>query len=241
MNQEPIIEGWAIPIRTKKEYIALYPDQQNIEGPSDPSRYADHTYVVFHNPETRWGCFGRDQGGTKLVSDRGHFKNADQASEPSGQAGIIYGITGVCHQAANRILKGAGSLKLVRDAKGYWASHFMYGAYGIGGGFEMEFENLANMDELKKVQGYDKALLLNKIDVQFAIKNKLNNPLEEAKVLQLAKILTEHKYEIQYHFSVFNIDYNRLINNLMKRFGTVLSDREYEDLFDFPKGQYVIF
>jgi len=44
---------------------------------------------------------------------------------------LRYGVTGVCHQAANRILRPAGIS--VAGAQGYGASVFLYGQYGRGG------------------------------------------------------------------------------------------------------------
>ncbi len=46
-------------------------------------------------------------------------------------AGLRYGISGVCHQAANRILRPFGVT--VAGVKGYGASIFLYGQYGRGG------------------------------------------------------------------------------------------------------------
>lgn len=45
-------------------------------------------------------------------------------------AGIVYGLHGVCHQMANRIMLGAGKLT-VDGAEGYALSWVNYGAYGV--------------------------------------------------------------------------------------------------------------
>ena len=55
---------------------------------------------------------------------------ADCISKPWSTAKLVYGITGVCHQTANRILWPAGVT--VRQARGYWASWLLYGTYGKG-------------------------------------------------------------------------------------------------------------
>src|SRR5229473_4466627 len=77
------LEGWAIP--------ALY------------ASFFDHTYVV-SSCGLRWGCHGRSTGGNLLRGRVGNSIIADCLAQPTGLAGIKYGITGVCHQIANRIL-----------------------------------------------------------------------------------------------------------------------------------------
>ena len=51
-------------------------------------------------------------------------------SGPQNDAGIWYGLTGVCHQIANRILDPAGIL--VEQARGYNVSELVFGKHGIG-------------------------------------------------------------------------------------------------------------
>jgi hypothetical protein len=92
-------------------------------------RGGDHTYAK-SNCGLRWGCFGRDTGGTEIVRGMGSSTIADCLSQPQSHAGIFYGITGVCHQAANRILDPAG-IKVI-GCGGYATSVLAYGEYGIG-------------------------------------------------------------------------------------------------------------
>jgi hypothetical protein len=74
--------------------------------------FVDHTYIGSSDGNA-WGCFGRDSGGWALsaatgTSDRrfadclSHPKEI--ALHPQLYAGLKYFKTGVCHQAANRIL-----------------------------------------------------------------------------------------------------------------------------------------
>lgn len=88
---------------------------------------ADHTYVTDGDGGV-WGCWGRSSGGRKMCSGAGSSKRANCLSQSSSHAGIIYGVTGVCHQTANRILYPARVV--VSRASGYWASVTMYGTYG---------------------------------------------------------------------------------------------------------------
>ncbi len=88
---------------------------------------ADHTYVTSSDGGV-WPCWGRSAGGHKIASGIGSSKRANCLSQSSSHAGLIYGVTGVCHQTSNRILYP--SRKLVNKAKGYWASVLLYGTYG---------------------------------------------------------------------------------------------------------------
>lgn len=88
---------------------------------------ADHTYVKSSDGYV-WPCWGGSSGGRLICSGTGSSGKANCISQPSSTAGIIYGVTGVCHQTANRILYPAGTI--VSAAAGYWASIILYGTYG---------------------------------------------------------------------------------------------------------------
>ena len=88
---------------------------------------ADHTYVTSSDGGV-WPCWGRSKGGKVICAGNGSSNKANCLSQSKSHAGIIYGVTGVCHQTANRILYPAGAL--VNHAKGYWASSLVYGTYG---------------------------------------------------------------------------------------------------------------
>jgi len=91
---------------------------------------ADHTYVTSSDGGV-WPCWGRSSGGRKIAAGTGSSRQANCISQTSSHAGIIYGVTGVCHQTSNRILYP--SRKLVSRARGYWASLILYGTYGTNG------------------------------------------------------------------------------------------------------------
>ncbi len=96
-------------------------------------KWWDHTYVR-SNDAYAWGCFGRNSAGQLLDSAMGDSSVADCLAKPIQlpriYAGISYGLTGVCHQAANRILYPAGIT--VAAAKGYGLSMVTWGTYGRG-------------------------------------------------------------------------------------------------------------
>lgn len=94
----------------------------------------DHTYVTSSDGRGPWGCWGRSSGGMPLVgaSAMGSSTIADCISQTNSRAGIVYAITGVCHQTANRILDPAA--RLVTSARGYGVSRFAYQTYGLNTG-----------------------------------------------------------------------------------------------------------
>jgi hypothetical protein len=107
---------------------------------------ADHTYVICSNKA--FGCFGASSGGRKL-NDTGGYNELSKVDIlnhntpinlfipgfkkvniplPTGDAGIIYGINGVCHMAANRLM--VQSEKCVHDARFSSVSFALFGVYG---------------------------------------------------------------------------------------------------------------
>lgn len=113
-----------------------------INGHSRPvvggvGKFADHTNVSCSGvPGRLWLCWGVPPAGPIICSGVGSTKSADCFSTPAAAfgfndtAGILYGFTGVCHQAANRVLF-AGNQTLNNLSKGYAISTALYGLYGI--------------------------------------------------------------------------------------------------------------
>ena len=93
------------------------------------SGVADHTYVKCGTGKVAWGCFGGKSGGSTLRDGTGSTRRANSIAGSHETANInCYLLTGVCHQAANRILFPAGIT--VRGARGYGISQALYGTYG---------------------------------------------------------------------------------------------------------------
>lgn len=96
-----------------------------------PARNApatDHTYVLLDG-SIACGCHGGAAGGTPVCSGSGPVELGECLATPSGNAGIRYGVSGVCHQAANRILWPATLTVLA--ARGARTSMRMWGTYGL--------------------------------------------------------------------------------------------------------------
>lgn len=118
----------------------------------------DHTFVTDYDqpfkdnpPRRSWYCAGgvysRDSNGVRpLLSAEADIKFAEFICTPDdpekrewpefkSTAGIEYGINGVCHHIANRILYAAqssGPPPLVNEARGYKFHEFVYMLLGYG-------------------------------------------------------------------------------------------------------------
>ncbi len=114
--------------------FGLYAVLEELEGK------ADHTYVSGKDQPTGyeylWPCGGAYEGGRELTTGECDGNISDCISQRAidirpagGMAGMRYGIDGVCHQAANRIMFPAGLI--VDQAFGWSLSFFLYGAYGL--------------------------------------------------------------------------------------------------------------
>lgn len=90
---------------------------------------ADHTYVECGAGAKAWSCWGGKTGGSAIGAGSGSTLRADAIASNDERAGITcYLINGVCHQAANRILKPAGIS--VTKARGYSLSFALFSMYG---------------------------------------------------------------------------------------------------------------
>lgn len=90
---------------------------------------ADHTYVECETGAKGWSCWGGKTTGNALRSATGSSLRADAIAGRKDRAGIkCYLVNGVCHQAANRIIKHAGIT--VDGARGYSLSVSLFGLHG---------------------------------------------------------------------------------------------------------------
>ncbi len=104
--------------------------QGTLEGFAMPAQgvpFVDHTYVTSRHGHA-WGCHGRFAGGTLICSGHGNTAVAECLAQANAEAGITYGVNGLCHQMANRILYPAG--QFVSRAAQYRRSVAVFGTYG---------------------------------------------------------------------------------------------------------------
>ncbi len=86
----------------------------------------DHTYVVSEENDV-WECNGRFKGGKDNVSGYGDLNISRCIGK--NNTGIVYGVTGVCHQMSNRVLASVGVE--LEGVGGYLLSTILYGTHGI--------------------------------------------------------------------------------------------------------------
>lgn len=92
----------------------------------------DHTFVSTGNGQS-WGCFGRDLEKAPQAYVIGQAQAEllfVSALAGDGSCGLKYAISGICHQAANRLLIPAGID--VRQSPGCELSIPLFGKYGLG-------------------------------------------------------------------------------------------------------------
>ena len=87
-----------------------------------------HTYVK-SSCGASWGCWGGQTGGTSVCSGTASSIQAD-CIDGADNAGILYYITGVCHQTANRILWPAGIILPDAAHPDIRSSYFLYDEWG---------------------------------------------------------------------------------------------------------------
>jgi hypothetical protein len=140
--------AWAVPAFVSDSpvdhtWVTTYDNRQNIYPTIQKVVGAGQNY---------WYCWGsfHPQGGTP-INPTGYLgeqngdlgvatclvkPNADSQVDPAARGTIFtYGLDGVCHQLANQVLysTGIGGLAplTVHNARGYIASTFIYGTYGL--------------------------------------------------------------------------------------------------------------
>jgi len=152
----------------------------------------DHTYVTVG--DVHYGCWGGSKGGKVISKGTGKSKKASCMANYAcidGTAGIAYGISGVCHQTANRILKPADIT--VSKAKGYAASTLMYNKYGLGepGWIARKMKCLKTWNPFKSSQlgegGSEKALMEQVSRGELSLKDATSN----LKFLELQDLIND--------------------------------------------------
>lgn len=116
--------------------VAHYPDIAAVIKAKGSYWYCWRSYhPAGGTPGHATGALGSASGNLALAKCL-VMPNADSASVPAARGTIfVYGVDGVCHQLANQVLYATGvsggSPQTVRGARGYAASTFIYGTYGL--------------------------------------------------------------------------------------------------------------
>jgi hypothetical protein len=129
----PVDHTW---VTTYDNRQTVYPDVSQVAQAGESYFYC---WGSFHprggTPGNATGYLGEQNGDLQLAKCLVK-PNADSRTDAAGRGTIFtYGVDGVCHQLANQVLHatGIGGAKplTVRNARGYMASTFVYGTYGL--------------------------------------------------------------------------------------------------------------
>jgi hypothetical protein len=143
-----IIYAWATPAFVEGSpvdhtWVTTYDNRQHAY-PNDQAVVAAgasywYCWGDFHpsagTPESPSGALGQKAGDLAIAGCL-VAPNADSRVMTAARGTIFtYGVDGVCHQLANQVLYATGTVRsgplTVSPARGYWASVFVYGTYGL--------------------------------------------------------------------------------------------------------------
>lgn len=223
--------------------------------PVDVLYFLDHSYVhILHDDELKKiGCFGRDDGGAAVCSNNGDTAEAIRIAGDDECAGIVYAITGVCHQTSNRILYPAGIT--VEGIAGYGVSTAIFGVYGIGD-FLLNVQPLCAGEYFRELQDLHKQFK----DTENNTDSFIDRTTEELMLLVKRKLGAKHnipKKGIREIVAYGNAEHSKLVaqNNLSEeslkiklnelacriaeRFATIMSDDDYYIFIGARKGERI--
>jgi hypothetical protein len=139
--------AWAVPAFTTGSpvdhtWVTIFDNQTSNYSNINAVRAAGQCYwfcwggyhAKGHTPVNPTGALGNKSGSLPLAKCLVK-PNADSRVDAAACGTIFtYGVDGVCHQLANQVLyatKTSTGLLTVSKARGYWASTFVYGTYGL--------------------------------------------------------------------------------------------------------------
>ena len=133
ISESPVDHTW---VTTYDNRVNAYPNVQQVAA---AGQFYWYCWGSFHaaggTPINPTGFLGQQTGDLALAQCLVQ-PNANSQNSPAARGTIFtYGIDGVCHQLANQVLyaTGAGGARplTVHNARGYIASIFIYGTYGL--------------------------------------------------------------------------------------------------------------
>lgn len=201
----------------------------------------DHTYVTSDNPSYIWPCWGRGSSGKRICQGTGSSSVANCISQPNSYAGIVYGVTGVCHQTANRILYPARVT--VSKAGGYWASSLAYGTYGTT--FPEFLARLAICNRLLASPALKSKASVKPLEVDTKIQSQSKDDLEKVYLQKIVGVYTEqmlisHRFNAttieEESFSLQGKELELFESSIMKEESSSLLGKELKLMMEFRLG-----
>jgi hypothetical protein len=233
-------------------------------------RLADHTWVTTYDSRTTvddgiksiiaanehfWYCWGIFRSKGKALDDRlGDLDEALCLVQPdatcrleSAARGTIfsYGYNGVCHQLANQVLHAPGSPSsdplTVKGARGYGASIFRYGTYGIPiSAWDLKRDACRSRRSRKPHLPDDGTIMAQDLD-EFEIRARTVLKDQDPKVLfdLLALRKEAQKVPPQTRQNATAQALNADTQRMLDRAASLLGPINFERIFEFPPEQRV--
>jgi hypothetical protein len=132
ISGSPVDHTW---VTTFDNRLHSYPDEHAVATAGEHYWFCWGSYHPHGGtPAIPSGFLGKQKGSLPLAKCL-VLENANSSHFAAARGTIFtYGVDGVCHQLANQVLyatKGSGGPMTVRPARGYAASTFLYGTYGL--------------------------------------------------------------------------------------------------------------
>jgi nucleoid DNA-binding protein len=207
-----------------------------------------------------WYCWGRfhRQGGTP-VNATGHLgeksgdvtlaqclvqANADSRTVRKARGTIFtYGRHGVCHQLANQVLYATGTdgVPLTVDkARGYWASSFQYGDYGVPEQVWVRHLESCSAQRARPPRDKEMERVPDKLEMRARAVLEHKSPELLAAFLALrAEAQRKAVEEWPRSGSPSADDVNARNQRMLDRAADLLGPENFEKIFEFPSTQRV--
>lgn len=228
----------------------------------------DHTWVTTYDPVAvcppdtscgdYWYCWGicHETGqynpeARLLITHDGEMTLATCISVPNVEndhAGItgIYGLHGVCHQVANRVLFSTATeheeALLVDGAHGFWLSYFLYGDYGGKGD---NWEQVQIKCGVVNIRPNDMELQAMSVMLQATLGPAFSpEMIDQLRLIQNEMLERKHELEVmveqkQMKAEEFAIAINNLLTEFLPRLVEVIGKDYSQIVFGVDPGDEV--
>lgn len=237
-------------------------------NPLKVTSFLDHTWVTTYDPVAAcppdtsngdyWFCWGichmsgQYNPQARLLNSReGKMELATCISSPNDKddhAGItgMYGLHGVCHQVANRILFSTENEHeaplLVDGAHGFWLSYLLYGDYG---GKDDNWEQVQMQCGVVSIRPNDMELQAMSAMLQTALGPAFAPAMmDQLRELQQEMLAQKHEYALrveqgQMRMEEFAIAINKLLTNYVPRLAETIGIGYSRTVFGIEPGEEV--
>jgi hypothetical protein len=144
MDTSRTLYAWAVPafsagspvdhtwVTTYDNRVTVYPTDAAVAAAGEDYWYCWGSFHQNGGTPVNPTGFLRSQSGNLGLAQCLVQSNADSITTPAARGTIfVYGVDGVCHQLANQVLYATTGPLTVSLARGYMASSFIYGTYGL--------------------------------------------------------------------------------------------------------------